>query len=270
MIYELLTDRAIIEVSGNDAMNFLHNLTSNDIKKNDYCYNYALSNQGRYLFDFFIFKMSETRFLIDLNINQCDSFKKHLAMYKLRAKIEVNDLSDMYQVTYSQQKLQFNTIMSFKDPRYTQLGFRSIINKNTISLSEITGLYLQDKYNFVIIDGYEDLIYNRSIPIEYGCEELNAVSYNKGCYIGQEVISRVKYQGVVRKKIFKLSAINQDIDISKNDEIIANNEKIGVICSHYKGVAIALIREDQYSSLQDKVATIKNINVTLSIPPWRT
>ncbi|MCC8483670.1 MAG: palindromic element RPE2 domain-containing protein [Rickettsia endosymbiont of Labidopullus appendiculatus] len=306
-MYEILTNRSIIEVSGDDAMNFLHNLITNDIKNNDYCYSYALTNQGRYLFDFFILKLSATRFFIDININQSDLFKNHLVQYKLRAKIEVNDLTNAYQVIYSNQQLPFN---SHQDPRYNQLGFRSIINKDDfLTTTRIEGLYQQDKYNFAIVDGYDDLIANRSIPIEYGAEELNAISYSKGCYIGQEVVSRTKYQGVVRKKIFKLS-INTDfgnvgsldivnsggfgarsdgatpisnrratsddvtnfssIDyIAKDDEIIADNTKIGVVCSAYQNMAIALIRVDDYYSLADTVITVRNLPVSLAAPPWR-
>ncbi len=271
-MYEILTNRSIIEVSGDDAMNFLHNLITNDIKNNDYCYSYALTNQGRYLFDFFVLKLSATRFFIDININQSDLFKNHLVQYKLRAKIEVNDLTTAYQVIYSKQQLPLN---SYQDPRYNQLGFRSIINKDDfLTTTRIEGLYQQDKYNFAIVDGYDDLIANRSIPIEYGAEELNAISYSKGCYIGQEVVSRTKYQGVVRKKIFKLS-INIDsgntgsLDIAKDDEIIANNTKIGVVCSAYQNMVIALIRVDDYYALADTVITVRNLPVSLAVPPWR-
>ncbi|WP_375318537.1 YgfZ/GcvT domain-containing protein [Candidatus Tisiphia endosymbiont of Oplodontha viridula] len=308
-MYEILTNRAIIEVTGSDAMNFLHNLTTNDIKNSDYCYTYALNNQGRYLFDFFVLKLSATRFFIDININQSDLFKNHLVQYKLRAKIEVNDLTHGYQVIYSKQQLQLN---SYQDPRYNQLGFRSIVNKDDfLTTTEIKGLYQHDKYNFAIVDGYDDLIASRSIPIEYGAEELNAISYTKGCYIGQEVISRTKYQGVVRKKIFKLyspspsnwlrktvgdsrahvldvrsahsplvlrsnskgkesiSATTGSSDIAKDDEIIANNVKIGVVCSAYQNMAIALIRVDDDYSLQNTVVIVKNLSVSLCVPPWR-
>jgi hypothetical protein len=273
-MHDILTNRAIIAVSGEDAMNFLHNLTTNDIKKYDYCYNYALSNQGRYLFDFFVFKQSTTSFLIDININQADLFTTHLAIYKLRAKVIVEDLSDIYQLVYSRRQPQFKVIGSFRDPRYFALGFRSIIHKELVKDllldNEVRELYLPDKYNFAIIDGYEDLIYNRSIPVEYGAEELNAISYVKGCYIGQEIISRAKYQGVVRKKIYKLSTITDDPEIFKGDKIVANGREIGALCSSYKNNAIALIREVEYSTLQTTIITVKNLVVSLSIPSWRT
>ena len=94
-----------------------------------------------------------------------------------------------------------------------------------------------DKYKYSIIDGYLDLVYERSIPIEYGAEELNAIDYNKGCYVGQEVISRVKYQGIVRKKIFKLQ-FGTEFAFKEHDPKITdlNGDKLGIMCSHYQNV----------------------------------
>ena len=270
-MHEVLRDRAIIDVSGNDALNFLHNLTTNDIKENNYCYSYALNSNGRYLFDFFVFKESDTKFLIDINKHQAELFQKHLVTYKLRANIEVRDASQLYNVLYSKEKPQFPCIASNQDPRFNKLGFRCIINADTDWMGENSGIYLEDKYNYAITDGYEDLVYEKSIPIEYGAEELNAVSYTKGCYIGQELISRTKYQGVLRKKIFKLYFESLDnLNVSKNDEIIANNKKIGVICSYYKNRAITLIREEELSVLQQPIIKVQNQVAFLSLPPWRS
>lgn len=301
MIYEILTNRGVVGVFGNDAMNFLHNLATNDITKFNYCYTYSLSSQGRYLFDFFVFKKSETEFFIDINIEQIDLLKKHLMMYKLRSKVEITDLRDSYQVVYSKEKLDSSdALVSVRDPRYHELGFRSVerhckttklswhsceINTHESTttampprnddfhwskFSQTPELYLQDKYNFVIIDGHEDLIYDRSIPVEYGGEELNALSYNKGCYIGQEVISRAKYQGVVRKKIFKISSEEDISQIKKNDEINIGDKKIGVVCSIYKNMGIGLVRVEEYSLYKNAIITINNIPISLSVPPWRT
>ena len=133
-------------------------------------------------------------------------------MYKFRAAIELIDLSDDYQVLYSKDDLKINSVISFRDTRYSKLGIRTIIKKTNLSdlKGELTtGLYYTDKYNFAIPDGGVDLIAEKSIPLEYGAEELGAISYTKGCYVGQELMSRTKYQGVIRKKIFKISGQNE-------------------------------------------------------------
>ncbi len=271
-MYEILTDRLVLGVSGQDAMKFLHNITTNDIKRHSYSYNYILSSQGRYLFDCFIFKISEVEFLIDINRNVVETFISHLLRYKLRAKIEIRDFSDNFAVIYSRISLVSPDILfCTQDPRNKLLGFRSVTsNKEGFYSNSFINLYTNDKYYLSIIDGFIDLIYDKSIISEYGAEELNAVSYNKGCYIGQEVISRLKYQGTVRKKIFKVSA---DVSLSSTErgtEILADDRKIGHICSTYGNIGIALVRIEEYSALKHTNIILNNgINIMLSVPNWR-
>lgn len=266
-MFEVLNDRSVLEISGPDSVKFLQNLITNDLSKNNYCYSYMLSNQGKYLFDFFVFKASEEKFLVDINKNQLPLFKNKLLLYKLRANVTFVDL-DNYKVIYSLNIAGFPTLISVKDPRSDLLGFRSIVASD-ISGSMVAGLYLKDKYDLAIPDGYTDLIYDRSIPLEYGAEELAGISYNKGCYVGQEVMSRTKYQGVIRKKIFHLYSDSDLGHLSKNYEINIDNVTIGTICSACKNNAIALIREEKYLALKDKEIAIGNAIVKISIPKWR-
>ena len=98
-MFEVLHDRSVIEISGPDSLKFLQNLITNDLIKNDYCYSYMLSNQGKYLFDFFIYKISEEKLLIDINTNQLSLFKNKLTIYKLRANVIFIDL-DYYKIIY--------------------------------------------------------------------------------------------------------------------------------------------------------------------------
>ncbi|KJV91206.1 glycine cleavage T-C-terminal barrel domain protein [Rickettsia amblyommatis str. Darkwater] len=114
----------------------------------------------------------------------------------------------------------------------------------------------------------EDLITDKSIPNMYGAEELNAISFDKGCYVGQEVISRTKYQGVIRRKIYKITADEDLSSLVKDEEILVDNNKIGVICSNYHNKAIALIREEKYLADKEADVTVKGIKINLSLAPW--
>ena len=130
------------------------------------------------------------------------------------------------------------------------------------------------KYEYSIIDGFLDLLYERSMPVEYGAEELNAIDYSKGCYIGQEVVSRVKYQGVIRKKIFKLSFDATNIaDLAGEEVLDLRGNKLGVVCSSYKNQAIAILREEKleeiYLGLEKKNAIIGKYIASIEIAPWR-
>lgn len=282
-MYEILSNRAVIKVVGQDSVKFLQNLITNDIRKNNYCYTYLLNNQGRYLFDFFVYVHNSEEIYIDIDEKAKEALINHLNFYKLRSNIEIKDLDNEYKIAYSHQELKIESLISACDPRYNLLGFRSIAKEAILSSlchsrpschsregGNPAPLYLEDKYNFTIIDGVEDLIIDKSIPNMYGAEELNAISYDKGCYVGQEVISRTKYQGVIRRKIYKVTA-DEDLSlISKDEEICAGNEQIGVICSTYLNKAIALIREEKYIANKKADITVKGIKVNLSLAPWYT
>lgn len=267
---ELLEDRVIINIHGLDAEKFLQGQTTNDIIKNRYSYNFILNNQGRYLFDFFVFRESNKSFYIDIHKNSAEAFLKRLSMYKLRSQVELKDISEDFFVLYS-KKIIDNALFSLQDPRNNKLGYRSIIKGNKFNKDKnySTNLYLKDKYDFAIIDGDIDLIYEKSIPIEYGADNLNAIDYQKGCYIGQEVISRAKYQGVVRKKIYKLNFDTELAPIDKGAMVTdLNGNKLGIVCSRYEKVVIAQLREEKYLGLEKKIAIIDHQSANIQVPGW--
>ena len=304
-MYEILSNREIIKIIGLDSVKFLQNLITNDICKSSYCYAYLLNNQGRYLFDFFVYVHNLEEIYLDIDKSNKATLIEHLNFYKFRSKIQIIDCSEEYKIVYSHQKLDIDTLVTSRDPRYSKLGFRSILSSRGPSTgSRNTGtqdwipwrghgmtemesihatpsppchsresenpasLYLEDKYNFAIIDGVEDLITDKSIPNMYGAEELKAISFDKGCYVGQEVISRAKYQGVIRRRIYKVIA-DEDLSLLvKDEDILASNEKIGVICSSYRNKAIALIREEKYLVCKKSDITVKGIKINLSLAPW--
>ena len=271
-MYEILNNRKIIKIAGLDSVKFLQNLTTNDINKSNYCYTYLLNNQGRYLFDFFVYIHNLEEIYIDIDEKSKTALIDHLNFYKFRSKIEIIDCKDKYKIAYSHQELNMDSLVTARDPRYNLLGFRSITLSQSCH-SRVGGnlskkLYLKDKYNFAIVDGVDDLASGESIPVIYGAEELNTISYDKGCYVGQEVISRAKYQGVIRRKIYKIKAEEDLSSLVKNEEIITTKDKIGIICSSYQNKAIALIREEKYLANEGEDITVGGIKVGLSLAPW--
>ena len=269
---EILPNRASLIIKGPDAAKFLQGITTNDVIKNVFSYNYFLNNQGRYLFDFFVYKSRDDLYFLDLDKERLDIFISKLNMYKMRSDVEIEDVSDEYSIVYSSAVIEFKAVYSERDPRCNNMGFRAVVASSVVSDigKIIENLYNQDKYKHAVVDGVPDLIYERSIPLEYGAEELNAIDYNKGCYIGQEVISRAKYQGVVRKKIFKLKFGTKIAFIASGTEITdLQGNKIGIVCSNYEDLAIALIREEKYLGLESKKAMINDHLCEILLPSWR-
>lgn len=272
---QLLKNRAILSVTGNDALIFLQNLTTNDLSGNSYSYNYLLSPQGRYLYDFFVLKFSYSKLFIDIDFSSSQFLLKKLNLYKLRSNIEINDVTSEYCILYSKEKLKITDkiIFSYQDPRFFRLGFRSLVKSGYINMLELVNddLYVKDKYEFTIPDGVNDLIFDNSLASHFGAEELSAISFSKGCYVGQEVISRMKYQGTARKKLFKISCGTKIALKELGAEITdLQGEKIGIFCSSYNNLGIALLNEEKYLGLDKKIAIIKNAQEVLILTPeWR-
>ncbi len=267
---EILNNRVIIEVSGKDAFKLLQNLITQNLSNKNLIYSYMLNTQGKYLFDFFVYTITENQYLIDLTKEDVVDFINRLKLFKLRADVQIS-INDKYHVIYSNDPLNINNNIYSRDPRFEKLGIRSLvpIDQNLADYQISHNLYLDDKYKYTIPDGCIDLTKDKSFPIEYGAEELAAISYVKGCYMGQEVISRTKYQGVIRKKLFKLIAEISLSSIDKGAEIVNREngsvKQIGILCSRHKNQGIALIREE-YSM---HTAYINNIPLTIETPSWR-
>lgn len=282
--YEILHNRHIISITGNDATNFLQKIITNDINNADNIYTLSLNFQGRYLFDFFVSKIDDGYF-IDCFTELQDSLIKFFQLYKLRSEFDITTTN--YKVVYSKSQINFNYIVQYKDPRYRNLGWRSIIDEaqaNQLLQSSKKDIYLNDKYKYIIPEGEYELIKGKSIAIEYGIDLLNGISYSKGCYMGQELISRTKNLGVVRKQVYGGIIISNFNDaIEKGSEVFTiDKEKLGIICSCYGNNCILLLNtekiekkfeKDFKGDLKEAVIDINILNTQLKlkllIPSWR-
>lgn len=262
--YEIL-DYSIVKISGKDRFQFLQSIVTADMRES-FTYSLLLSPQGRFLFDFFVVNLPEF-YLIEIKNSIASNFTKKLMMYKLHSDVSV-EIFEKYEVVYSRSRLEgVEKLYEYKDPRFLDLGFRSLVKKGELR-NTYEPIYLEDKYRFAIPEGYEELLHDKSMPQEYGIDILNGISYTKGCYIGQEVISRTKYQGVIRKRIFKVIADHDISAIAQGSEITSSNSKIGVFLSGYKNLGIALIRTENLQ-IQSTITTC-NLEIRLEKPKWGT
>jgi folate-binding protein YgfZ len=186
---------------------------------------------------------------------------KKLGMYKINLDVVIEDMADL-RVYYSNVRMR--DVAIYKDPRYSKLGYRIISDSDPHAQSS----YMSDKYKYAIPDGGVDLLYDKAMPQEYGAEELHAISYTKGCYVGQEVISRTKSQGVVRKKIYKISADINLSEINHGAILVAGDQKIGIFCSGYKNYGIALIREENLKEKFGIAIALNGIEVHIECAEW--
>jgi len=267
MKYTILTNSEVIKVEGADALKFLDGITTNKISQEAITYCLMLSAQGRYMSDFFVFPLSDECFLLEICKSSKARLLESLKKYKMRSKIEIVDVSELYISTYSTEAIG---AICHKDPRYEKLKYKSLILQEENNCQEIgeevADLYKLDKYEFTIPEGDIDLKPEKSFPQEYGLDILNGISYTKGCYVGQEVISRTKHQGVIRKKAYFIQS-NQDFcDKHLEHKITYEGKEIGFICSYHKSKAIALIREEDGRAFES--AQIDSQDLCIKPAPW--
>lgn len=263
MTYIPLTNRTLLAISGDDALPFLQGLISNDINKvnsTNAIYALMLTPQGKFLYDFFIYEY-DGRILLDCNAAKIEEIKKKLTMYKLRSKVVIEDISAEYNVVaLISPSAAEETI--YPDPRSNAMPARAIIKKLETSKGN-----LQD-YELLRIKLCipSDIDMEDSFPLEYAMDTHNAIDYQKGCYVGQEVTARTHYRGVVRKKPYVVMA-EPDIDLSKykGHEITKGPHKVGIMRSSAGNIGIALLRTEDLEKANDDIV-VGDVRLGIIIP----
>ncbi|MCL2566625.1 MAG: hypothetical protein FWE18_00825 [Alphaproteobacteria bacterium] len=251
-------NRTLIKISGIDAESFLQNLITNDIKtENQAIYSCLLSPRGKYQFDFFVIKI-ENYFLIDIAESQAQKFLDALKYRKLIAKVNFEILKN-YHVYNTAVKIT-DSLVSFQDTRLSILGFRTIA-QNSPSAENILFNYEELRYKNAVPES-DDFNFDKSIPIEFGMDELGALSYSKGCYLGQEFTNSAKNKLAIRKRVISIYA---DFSLFK-DEIITtkNGTQAGRVIAARENLALALFS----MSFMSEDIFINKRAVKKHIPKW--
>lgn len=264
----ILNDRSIIEIKGQDRKKFLQGLITNDVEKankNNLIYSAMLSPQGKFLYDFFIFEIGEIVFLDCFALRREEIIKK-LNFYKLRLQVEIakNDELKIAQILSQENSLPKNEGYVLNDPRHINLGKR-IYSKILINNST------QDRTNYdlaritnKIAESELDLTYDKSFILEFGFDNLSAVDYKKGCYVGQELTARTHYRGEIRKKLCHITIENLQ-QVEKNQEISCEGKSAGIVLSSLfyqnKLNALALIRSEFLAESNKLELATNKINI---------
>jgi tRNA-modifying protein YgfZ len=268
-----LDDRAVLAISGPQARDFLQGLVTNDITgglaPGSGLYTALLSPQGKILFDFLVTE-GDGALLLDVAREQRDALLKKLNMYKLRSKVGV-EARDPLGVYVDLAGHPDNRIVSyadravtFADPRFTGLGLRSIGAKAEMP-ANLPGprAYHQHRLELGIPEGV-DFGFEKIFALDAGLAELNGVSFGKGCYIGQELTSRMKHRATSRKRILTVSA---EVPLPAEGAVTKGGTEIGELISSHGQTAFALVRLDRLEETSGETAAA-GIPVTLRKPAW--
>jgi hypothetical protein len=263
----VLDNRGVLVLSGEDRVTFLQGLVSNDVRKaapDRALFAALLTPQGKFLHDLFLLATDDALLLEAEGPRQADLMRR-LKLYKLRSKVALKDASADYVVAavFGDGALDALGLpadagaarplgggLAFVDPRLPALGARLLLPcEGAESAIDRLGLeradfaaYDRHRLALGVPDGSRDLPIEKAILLENDYEELNAISWDKGCYMGQELTARTKYRGLVKKRLVPV-AVEGPLPPA-GTPILRDGREVGELRSGLDGRALALVRLD--------------------------
>jgi tRNA-modifying protein YgfZ len=259
-----LPDRGVVRVSGEDARNFLNGLVTTDLTQLGPSlgrFGALLTPQGKIIVDFLITEAPSGHgggFLIDCPRALAQGLADKLGFYKLRAKVTVENLSDSLGVLAAWDgDLAVKPDLSFADPRSDALGWRILIPEELKQkVADLIGADLVDSAAYEahrIASGTPrgglDFMYGDAFPHETNMDRLHGVDFDKGCYVGQEVVSRMQHRGTARTRTVKI--VLDGFAPEPGTAILAGDKPVGTIGSTSGQHGLALIRTDRVTDALD-------------------
>ena len=235
-------NRQLIQLTGKDVHSFLQRILSQDmdlLNTQPAIYACLFTPQGRYHYDFIIYKDAESYFI---DTTRAQDLINRLELYKMRAEVNLELLNDV--TVYG----SFDD-GDFVDPRHEDLGYRlykAPEQHEAIDLSQ----WEHKRISLGIFDGEQDAELERSNADELHIDRINGIDWDKGCYIGQELTARMRYRTSGKKHLY----------IIEGDDLPNSGEKIGkagIMRSKHTNIGLALLRDDEIADLPYTITTIE-------------
>jgi hypothetical protein len=259
----LLPDRGIVKVAGDPAPQFLNGLFTCDIGKvapGAPRFGALLTPQGKILVDFIVIQAEAEDgggFYLDCPRALAPALAEKLDFYKLRAKVEVADLSETLGVmAIWGGSGETEHGLCYPDPRLPALGMRAILPPDTAPEAAadlgatLAGVeaYEAHRITLGVPRGGADFTYGDAFPHEADMDQLAGVDFDKGCYVGQEVVSRVQHRASARTRV--VPVVYDDLTPQAGVPVMAGEKEIGMLGSSARGRGLALLRLDRAADAQ--------------------
>ncbi len=253
-----LEDRGVVAVTGPDAGKLLHGLVTNDLAllENGSTAIHAalLTPQGKIIADFFVVK-AEDGYLLEVTREKAAELAKRIGLYKLRANVEIRDVGEHYRVlaVWGESPPSHGATgktLGFEDPRLPGLGLRILadatfaadISSATSGIGAGPADYHAHRIALGVPEGGKDYPFGDTFPHEALLDQLNGVSFTKGCFVGQEVVSRMEHRTAVRKRVVPVVG---EAPLQSGADVKAGDVTIGTVGSVAGNRGLALVRLDR-------------------------
>jgi folate-binding protein YgfZ len=259
-----LPDRGVVKVFGEDAGSFLGGLVTTDVARlapGLGRFGALLTPQGKIVVDFLITEAPGSDgggYLFDCPRPLAQTLTDKLRFYKLRAKVSVENLTDGLGVIAAWDgEAAARPDLAFADPRQPSLGLRILAPEQRASdVAALIGAELVDAGAYEahriacgVPRGGLDFIYGDAFPHETNMDRLHGVDFDKGCYVGQEVVSRMQHRGTARTRIVRVALDGPSPEAGAT--ILAGDKSVGTMGSTAGELGLALIRLDRVADALD-------------------
>jgi len=252
-----LTDRGVVKVSGEDARHFLNGLVTTNvdlIQPGLGRFGALLTPQGKIIADFLVTEVPAGHgggFLLDCPKSLAQPLAARLGIYKLRAKVAIENLSDAFgALAVWDGQPQMTPDLAFPDPRNEALGWRVLVPAELADKAATAiGAEMVDESEYEAHRircgaprGGIDFAYSDAFPHDANMDRLHGVDFDKGCYIGQEVVSRMQHRGTARTRIVR---VGLDGSVAAGTPVTAGDKTLGTLGSSAGERGLALLRIDR-------------------------
>jgi len=251
----------VIAIAGEDRISFLQGLVSNDVvmaSPGSAVWAALLTPQGKWLADFFILS-DGARLLLDCERAQLPMLQQRMSRYRLRSRVALNEADLHVHVAWDGEPEVAGIVA--RDPRLPNAGWR-VLATNPIVTNASEADWDLYRLGLGLPDGSRDMETEKSILLEAGFDELNGVSWTKGCYMGQELTARTKYRGLVKRR---LVPVRIDGAVPRSGSpILLDGRDVGTMRSTNGQVGLAVLRLEALEGALTSGGAI----ITPAVPEW--
>jgi tRNA-modifying protein YgfZ len=279
----LLPDRGVVKVAGDGARSFLHGLVTADIEKlgeGEARFCALLTPQGKIIADFITVAAPAKDgggFFLDVARARGPALVEKLNMYKLRAKVLVEELSATLGVLAAWDGSgTTDRGLRYADPRLPALGTRIMLPPHLAPAAAAdlgaafvdAEAYEAHRIALGVPRGGVDFDYGDAFPHETDMDQFSGVDFAKGCYVGQEVVSRMEHRGTARTRTVPVRYDGAPPDTGS--AVMAGDRNIGVMGSAAGGHGVALLRLDRVADALSRgdALVAGGVPIRLAKPDW--
>jgi tRNA-modifying protein YgfZ len=278
----LFPDRSILRVTGADAVKFLNGIVTNAVEglaPGRAVFTALLTPQGKIVVDFFAISVADEEgggFVLDAPSALAEELLKKLNFYKLRAKVEIAARPDLAVAVVLDRAPPEEIGLVYVDPRQAGLGWRVVLPaEGAVPALEAAGAQIVEadswqgrRISLGIPEGGKDFIYGDTFPHEADMDLIGGVDFHKGCFIGQEVVSRVERRDVARKRVVPVAF--EENAPEAGAEIYMDERAVGFMGSSAGRLGLAMLRLDRVNEGMQEGAKLRAGGVELQLvkPDW--